>query len=105
MVSDITTNTGATLLLPGSAVEQLSSEAHTDSEQQMGCVNQLCDVMCHSVSLLQGRKPTRSIFLRQKLPVLGGFSVFTFLPIEIGKIKGSVQAGERSGVTGAISRH
>lgn len=39
--------------------------------------------MCHKVWRLQGRKQTRSIFLWQKLPALGGFSVFRFLSIEI----------------------
>lgn len=38
----ITANMDATLLSPGSALEQLSSEAHPDSEEQMGCVKQLC---------------------------------------------------------------
>lgn len=83
MVSVITANIGATLLSSSSALEQLSSEAYPDSQQQMGCVKQLCAVWCVTVWLLQGRKQTRSIFLWQKLPALGGFSVFRFLSIEI----------------------
>lgn len=44
MVSVITANTDAALVSPSSALEQLSSEAYPDSEQQMGCVKQLCAV-------------------------------------------------------------
>lgn len=74
MISVITANMAPTFLSPGSAPEQLSSEVHPDRQQQMGCAKQLCVVWCVTiVSLLQGRKPTRLIFLWQNLPALWRF--------------------------------
>lgn len=67
MISVITANIAATFLSPRSAPEKLSSEAHPDRQQQMGCVKLCvvwCVTMCHycKAENQQGRSSCDKIF-------------------------------------------
>lgn len=100
-------NTSPTRLSTGALLcKQLSAEAHPDSKEQMGCVKQLCTLwcvtMCHcfKVENQQGR-----LFCDKNFSTWGFSCIYISSKRNRKDQRLRVQAGERSGVTGAIARH
>lgn len=63
--------------------EQFSARAHSSTKQQVGCAK----YAWYDVSLFQGIKPTRFIFLWQELPAAAFLPYLHFLQLGTGKIK------------------